>query len=64
MTRELFEKIFPCLNIFLSDTNKLQPKKIDRHVKYIDRKLEEYTEALSEADGDKTKEIKNKIISL
>ncbi len=44
-----------------SKKNNYNQKKIDRHIKYIDDKLEVYTQALSDADGDKAQEIRNKI---
>ena len=46
-----------------SKKNNYNRKKIDRHKKYIDNKLNEYLEVLSEADGDKKEEIKEKIAS-
>jgi transposase len=36
-------------------------KKIDRHLKFIDQKLDQYTTALEEADGDNKKVIKEQI---
>ena len=44
-----------------SKKNNYNQKKIDRHIDYIDKKLQHYNEALSEADGDLTKDIKEKI---
>lgn len=45
-----------------SKKNNYNQKKIKRHIHYIDRKLEEYSAALSEADGDKEKkQIKDEI---
>lgn len=35
-----------------SKKNNYNPRKLEKHLAYIDGKLEEYTEALSEADGD------------
>jgi transposase len=35
-----------------SKKNNYNPKKLEKHLLYIDSKLEEYTEALSQADGD------------
>ena len=43
-----------------SKKNNFNQKKIDRHLEYIENKLEEYNQALSENDGD-IKEIKKKI---
>jgi transposase len=45
-----------------SRKNNYNQKKIDRHIKYIDNKLEEYTTQLAEADGDLQKnQIQEKI---
>lgn len=44
-----------------SKKNNYNQKKIDRHIDYIDKKLQNYNESLSETDGDLTKEIKEKI---
>lgn len=44
-----------------SKKNNYNQKKIDRHVKYIDEKLEEYTASLAVADGDARQEIEEKI---
>jgi len=44
-----------------SKKNNYNQKKIDRHVNYIDEKLKDYIEALSEADGDDAEKIKEKI---
>ena len=41
-----------------SKKNNYNEKKIQRHLAYIERKLEEYTQALSEADGDVNKQVK------
>lgn len=40
-----------------SKKNNYNKKKIERHIKYIDEKLNEYTEALSSADGDAEKSV-------
>lgn len=39
-----------------SKKNNYNPKKIARHIEYIDNKLNEYNQALSQADGDLQKE--------
>lgn len=45
-----------------SKKNNYNPKKIERHLEYIDNKLSEYHQALSEADGDQEKsEIQKEI---
>ena len=44
-----------------SKKNNYNQKKIDRHIAYIDAKLEEYSASLSQADNDKSEEIKKKI---
>ena len=44
-----------------SKKNNYNQKKIDRHIKYIDEKLQTYSDALSEADGDSVKQIEGKI---
>jgi len=46
-----------------SKKNNFNKKKIDRHLAYIENKLEQYNKALVEADGDKEKEeeIKDKM---
>ena len=44
-----------------SKKNNYNQKKIDRHIKYIDEKLTEYTTKLAEADGDDKQEIEEKI---
>jgi hypothetical protein len=41
--------------------NKINQAKIDRHVAYIDNKLEEYTRALAENDGDNRQQIEDEI---
>lgn len=44
-----------------SKKNNYNQKKIDRHIKYIDEKLNEYTAELALADGDEKQMIKDKI---
>ena len=44
-----------------SKKNNFNQKKIDRHKAYIENKLDEYNNQLSEADGDKKEQIKNEI---
>jgi transposase len=44
-----------------SKKNNFNQAKIDRHIAYIDNKLEEYTRALSEHDGDNTENIREEI---
>ena len=44
-----------------SKKNNYNQAKIDRHVAYIDNKLEEYTRALAENDGDNQQQIKDEI---
>ena len=44
-----------------SKKNNYNQAKIDRHVAYIDNKLEEYSRALSESDGDNKQLINNEI---
>jgi transposase len=44
-----------------SKKNNYNQKKIDRHVSYIDAKLEEYTAVLAEADEDDKQKIEEKI---
>lgn len=44
-----------------SKKNNYSQKKIDRHIKHIDKKLTEYNEALAETDGKKKEEIEDKI---
>lgn len=41
--------------------NNYNQKKIDRHLKYIEERHEEYTGQLAEADGDEKQEIKGKL---
>jgi len=45
-----------------SKKNNYNQDKIDRHVAYIDNKIEEYSNLLATADGDKKAEIENEII--
>jgi transposase len=45
-----------------SKKNNFNQAKIDRHIAYIDNKLEEYTQALSENDGDEKDQIQEEII--
>jgi transposase len=44
-----------------SKKNNFNQSKIDRHIVYIDNKLEEYTRALAENDGDNRKQIEAEI---
>jgi len=44
-----------------SKKNNFNQSKIDRHIAYIDNKLEEYTRALAENDGDNRQQIENEI---
>jgi transposase len=44
-----------------SKKNNYNQTKIDRHVEYIDNKLEEYTRALAENDGDNRQQIEDEI---
>jgi len=44
-----------------SKKNNFNQSKIDRHLAYIDNKLEEYTRALAENDGDNQRQIKDEI---
>ena len=44
-----------------SKKNNYNQAKIDRHLAYIDNKLEEYTRALTENDGDNQKQIEDEI---
>jgi hypothetical protein len=44
-----------------SKKNNFNQAKIDRHLAYIDNKLEEYTRALAENDGDNQQQIKDEI---
>jgi len=44
-----------------SRKNNYNQNKIDRHIKYIEEKLDEYTALLAEADGDAKQKIEHKI---
>lgn len=44
-----------------SRKNNFNAKKIERHVAYIDQKLEEYSKAMAEADGDDQEELRQEI---
>jgi transposase len=44
-----------------SKKNNFNQAKIDRHIAYIDNKLEEYTRALAEHDGDDTEQVQEEI---
>src|SRR5690554_2450973 len=44
-----------------SKKNNYNKKKVQHHLDYIDKKLEEHNQALSKADGDKKKEIEKEI---
>jgi len=44
-----------------SKKNNYNQKKIERHLKYIEEKLDEYTAELAKADGDEKQEIEDKI---
>jgi len=44
-----------------SKKNNFNQKKIDRHITYIDNKLDEYNQQLSEADEDEKQQIKKEI---
>jgi hypothetical protein len=44
-----------------SKKNNYNQAKIDRHIAYIDNKLEEYTRALAENDGDNRQQIEEEI---
>lgn len=44
-----------------SKKNNYNKKKTERHLNYIDEKVEDYIEVLSQADGEKAEEIKGKI---
>jgi transposase len=44
-----------------SKKNNYNQAKIDRHIAYIDNKLEEYTRALAENDGDNRKQIEDEL---
>lgn len=45
-----------------SKKNNFNQAKIDRHIAYIDNKLEEYTMALAQSDGDNRQQIEDEII--
>jgi len=45
-----------------SKKNNYNQDKIDRHIVYIDHKIEEYSNMLANADGDRKTEIENEII--
>jgi transposase len=47
-----------------SKKNNFNQSKIDRHIAYIDNKLEEYTRALAENDGDQNEQIQEYINTL
>jgi len=44
-----------------SKKNNFNQKKIDRHLEYIENKLEEYNQVLAESDGDTTKQAEQEI---
>jgi len=44
-----------------SKKNNFNQKKIDHHIAYIENKIDDYNKQLSEADGDKKKQIRKKI---
>ena len=44
-----------------SKKNNFNQKKIDRHLEYIENKLQEYSQALAQSDGDNTEEIESEI---
>jgi len=44
-----------------SKKNNFNQKKIDRHLKYIENKLEEYNQALAESDGDNKQQAEQEI---
>ena len=44
-----------------SKKNNFNPKKIDRHIAYIDNKLEEYNQELASSEGELKKQIKQEI---
>jgi transposase len=44
-----------------SKKNNFNQKKIDRHLEYIENKLQEYYEALAQSDGDNTEELEGEI---
>jgi type IV secretory pathway VirJ component len=49
------------LKIYSGKKDNYNQAKIDRHVAYIDNKLEEYNRALAENDGDKRQLISDEI---
>ena len=44
-----------------SKKNNFNQKKIDRHIAYIDNKLDQYNQQLADEDGDNKEQIKNEI---
>ncbi len=44
-----------------SRKNNFNQKKVERHIAYIDQKLEEYCKSMAEADGDKRDQIRREI---
>ncbi|HSV87837.1 MAG TPA: transposase [Bacteroidales bacterium] len=44
-----------------SKKNNFNQKKVDRHLQYIEEKLQEYNQSLAESDGDNKKAIKEEI---
>jgi hypothetical protein len=44
-----------------SKKNNFNPKKIDRHIAYIDNKLEQYNQELASSEGEEKKQIKKEI---
>ncbi|GAH89640.1 unnamed protein product, partial [marine sediment metagenome] len=44
-----------------SKKNNFNQKKIDRHIAYIENKIDDYNKQLSEADGDKKEQIRKEI---
>ena len=44
-----------------SKKNNYNQKKVDRHLEYIENKLNEYNQALSESDGDSQKQVEQEI---
>ena len=45
-----------------SKKNNFNPKKIDRHIAYIDNKLEQYNQELASSEGEVKKQIKQEIV--
>lgn len=45
-----------------SKKNNFNPKKIDRHIAYIDNKLEQYNQELASSEGELKKQIKKEIV--